>query len=143
MSTIPQPVQSVLDLFVTCLADVRFADVDAATLARAASEVEAAAERLAAAQVTLDAASSTLKDRQEALLQQAHRALAYARVYAESDEALSAQLLAISLPRQPRRPASDALVLSNDPQPVRRERVARPRKAAADDADAAAPSAAE
>ena len=126
---IPAPIQTVLALFTTSLADVRFADVDAEQLARLASDVEAAAETVAAAQATLDAAREALQDRQDALLHQAQRALAYARVYAESDESLSARLEAISLPRAARRSrAEEALVLSADPQPSPRPR-GRPRKA--------------
>jgi len=87
---IPAPVRTLLDLFTTSLADVRFADVDGETLTR--------------------------------------RALAYARVYAESDDALSGRLEAVSLPRALRRSrAEDVLVLSADVQPSARHR-GRPRK---------------
>ena len=131
MSAIPAPIQALLDLFTTSLADVRFADVDGQTLASCASEVEAAAKAFTSAQVTLDAAREALQFRQDALLQRAQRALAYARVYAEADETLTRKLDAASLPRPPRRPrAEDALVLSADPQPapVPRPR-GRPKKA--------------
>jgi hypothetical protein len=129
MSAIPAPIQTLLDLFTTALADVRFADVDGQTLASSAAEVEVAARSVAAAQAALDGAREALQVRQDALLQKAQRALAYARVYAESDEALSQKLDAVSLPRAPRRPrAEDALVLSADPQPAPRPR-GRPKKA--------------
>ena len=55
MSTIPSPVRTVVDLFSTDLADVRFGDVDAKKLASLVSEVEAAADALASAQALLDA----------------------------------------------------------------------------------------
>ena len=96
MKAIPLPIQKVLELFTTSLAEVRFADVDGPTLLRLATEVEAAAELLTAAQAALDAATPCRK--QDALLQQTQRALAYARVYAENDEGLSAQLDAVGLP---------------------------------------------
>jgi multidrug efflux pump subunit AcrA (membrane-fusion protein) len=131
MSTnaMPIPIQTLLDLFTTCLADVRFADVDGQTLARYAADVEAAAEAVAAAQLALDATREALQEKQDALLQQAQRALAYARVYAESDQALNGRLDAVNLPRATRRSrAEDALVLSADPQPSPRPR-GRPRKA--------------
>jgi hypothetical protein len=130
-SPIPPPVQTLLDLFTTSLADVRFADLDGQALARCATEVESAAEAVALAQSALDAAREALQQRQDALLQRAQRALAYARVYAEGDEALSAKLDGVSLPRPTRRSrAEDALVLSADPQPALRPR-GRPRKAPA------------
>jgi multidrug efflux pump subunit AcrA (membrane-fusion protein) len=125
---IPAPVRTLLDLFTTSLADVRFADVDGETLTRSAADVEAAAEAVAAAQLALDSALEALQERQDALLQRAQRALAYARVYAESDDALSGRLEAVSLPRALRRSrAEDVLVLSADVQPSARHR-GRPRK---------------
>src|SRR5580658_3696475 len=93
---IPAPIQTLLDLFMSCLADVRFADVDGLTLARHAAEVEAANDAVAAAQLALDATRETLQEKLDALLHQAQRALAYARVYAESDEALTHKLEAIA-----------------------------------------------
>ena len=127
MNAIPTPIQALLDVFSTSLADVRFADVDGQALARLAGEAQTAADLVATAQVALDAAKDALQERQETLLFQAQRALAYARVYAETDEALSAQLDAVSLPRAGRRArGEDALVLS-EPQPPPRPR-GRPRK---------------
>jgi hypothetical protein len=129
---VPPPIQTLLDLFTTSLADVRFADVDGQTLARSADQVESAAEVLASAQAALDAARETLHEKQDALLQQAQRALAYARVYAETDDALSAQLEAVSLPRATatrRARGEEALVLSAEPMSSPRPR-GRPRKVA-------------
>ena len=130
MSAIPSPIRTLLDLFTTSLADVRFADVDGQTLARCAAEVEAATEAVASAQATLDAAREVLQLKQDVLLQRAHAALAYARVYAEGDEALSIQLEGVSLPRSTRRSraAGEGLVLSSEPQPSPRPR-GRPKKA--------------
>jgi multidrug efflux pump subunit AcrA (membrane-fusion protein) len=117
-----------LDLFSTSLADVCFADIDGPTLARHAADVETAAEAVAVAQTALDAARGALQENQEALLQQAQRALAYARVYAESDEAMSVRLGEISLPRAARRSREESvLVLSAAPQPSPRPR-GRPRR---------------
>jgi multidrug efflux pump subunit AcrA (membrane-fusion protein) len=129
LSAIPVPIQTLLDLFTKSLADVRFADVDGQALTHFAEEVEAAAAAVADAQSALDAAQLALQEKQDRLLQQAQRALAYARVYADSDETLSGQLDAVTLPRAPRRArAEEALVLSADPQPSPRPR-GRPRKA--------------
>lgn len=141
MIAISPPVQTVLDLFTTDLADVRFGELDAPALARLASDVQAASEVVVAAQVALDVARGALHERQETLLQQAQRALAYARVYAEADLALTARLDAITLPRGSRRPrsegvtsangaAGESLVLTSEIEPARRPR-GRPRKLAA------------
>jgi len=128
-SAIPTPIQTLLDLFTTSLADVRFADVDGQTLGRCVAEVESAAEAVASAQAALDAARETLQLKQDVLLQRAQSALAYARVYAEGDEALSSQLDGVGLPRSTRRPrVVEGLVLSAEPQPAPRPR-GRPRKA--------------
>jgi hypothetical protein len=127
-TAIPAPIQIMLELFTSALADVRFADVDGQTLGRCAAEVEAAAEGVAAAQAAVDAARETLRQKQDALLQMAQCALAYARVYAEGDEALSSQLDGVNLPRSTRRPrVAEGLVLSSEPQPTPRPR-GRPRK---------------
>ncbi len=132
MSAIPSHVQTVLDLFATHLPDVRFGEVDAQSLARVASEVEAAAGVVTTAQAAVDSARATLIERQESLLQQVQRALAYARVYAEADPELTARLEAVTLPRGARRARSegaggDALVLTSEPQAGKRPR-GRPRK---------------
>jgi hypothetical protein len=138
MSAIPPPIQTLLHLFSTSLADVRFADVDGQTLGRCAAEVDSAAEAVASAQAALDAARDTLQLKQDVLLQRAQSALAYARVYAESDEALSSQLDGVSLPRSTRRPRGvEGLVLSAEPQPAPRS-PGRPRKARVAEAPAEA-----
>ena len=138
-SAIPAPIQMLLDLFTSSLADVRFADVDGQTLGRCAAEAESAAESVAAAQAALDVARETLRLKQDVLLLRAQSALAYARVYAEGDDALSAQLDSVSLPRSTRRPrAEEGLVLSAQPQPAPRPR-GRPRKAQVADATAELP----
>ena len=128
MNAIPTPIQALLDLFTTSLADVRFADLDAQTLMRFAADVETAAAAVAAAQSALDAAREALQEKQDTLLQQAQRALAYARVYADADDAMIARLDEVTLPRVTRRArVEDALILSADPQPSRPR--GRPRKA--------------
>jgi hypothetical protein len=129
MTAIPSPVQAILDLFTTELEAVRFGDVDGKSLGGLAAEVHVAAEALASAEGLVADARSALQDRQDALLQHAQRALAYARVYAEADVALSARLDAIALPRATRRARPDASVpvLSADPPAPMRPR-GRPRK---------------
>ena len=69
-----------------------------------------------------------MQEKQEALLLRAQRALAYARVYAESDTTLTASLEAIGLPRATRRATvGDAPVLSAASDTAPRPR-GRPRK---------------
>lgn len=132
MNAIPSPVHTVLDLFATDLAGVRFGDVDSNVLAALAAEVQSAADAVASAQALLDDARSKLQERQEALLLQVQRALAYARVYAEADAALTARIETIALPRPARRPRADeVLTLSPDEAPPRRPR-GRPRKVSAE-----------
>jgi hypothetical protein len=129
MDAIPAPIQAILDLFTTTLANVRFADLDAKALAGLAAEVQSAAELVVTAQAALASARDALQDRQDALLQQAQRAFAYTRVYAENDESLTQRIDAIALPRPARRTrsADEPLALSPGPQATDRRR-GRPRK---------------
>ncbi len=131
MDAVPPSIRAALELFETALVDVRFANLDAKTLARAAADVHAVASVVASAQAALDSARSALQERQDVLLEQVQRAVAYARVYAENDEALTQRLNAITLPRAGKgaRVKDDAaLVLSSAPNPPARSR-GRNRKA--------------
>lgn len=103
MSSISAPIQAVLDLFERELNDLRFGDLDAKRLAALAEEVREAAQLLAAHEARTTELRSALGERQEALLQQAQRALAFARIHAEDDAALSAKIAEISLPKAPKR----------------------------------------
>lgn len=129
-SPIPSGVQQILDLFETDLPIVRFGDLEATVLASAAEEVTSLAVALAQAEGALEAARTMFLEKQEALVQKAHRALAYARVYAEGDAELSARVEAIALPRLPRRsPKSDAAGEMSSPILVELpRRRGRPRK---------------
>ncbi|HET9930847.1 MAG TPA: hypothetical protein VFQ35_09180 [Polyangiaceae bacterium] len=97
-----------LDLFERELKAVRFGDLDSTRLLGLADEVREAAEALAAHEARTAELRSALAERQEILLQQAQRALAFARIHAEDDAALTAKLGEISLPRAPKRPKADA-----------------------------------
>lgn len=125
MNPIAPPIQALLDLFAAELSDVHFADVDAQLLGRLASDVQASAEAAAIAHQALERANAAVLERSEALLEQAQRGLAYARVYAERDPALSARLEAIALPRA-RRPRAEVPSPTESPVPPRRR--GRPRK---------------
>jgi hypothetical protein len=132
MNAISPAVQAVLDLFTEPLRDVRFADVDATTLAEHATGAQAAADIVASAEAELARARQVLQERQDALLVHAQRALAYARVFAEADAALTGRLDQIALPRAAKRPRAegDALALQLQPAPAARTRPARLRSVA-------------
>jgi hypothetical protein len=140
MNPIAPPVQALLELFATELADVHFADVDAKLLARLAADLQASAEAAASAQQALERANAAVLERSEALLEQAQRGLAYARVYAERNEALSARLEAIALPRA-RRPRAEAPSAAEAPALPRRR--GRPRRSENGTLDAFPPPPAE
>jgi hypothetical protein len=108
MSAFSSPLQAVVDLFSGPLQGVRFADIDGEGLGNLASEVEALGSEVEAHEAQLTSLREVLVQKQELLLALAQQALAYARIYAESDEALSAELNDIALPRatKPRKSAS-------------------------------------
>ncbi len=99
MNELSPPLQAVLELFQGPLANVRFAEIDAQGLAAIAAEVESAGAAVTQQEAQLATLRQTLAERQDTLLLLAQRALAYARVYAEQDDALTQQLACISLPR--------------------------------------------
>jgi len=99
MTSLPPPLQAVVALFRGPLHNVRFADIDAAGLTNLAAEAEAAAAELEAHEAKLVELRQALTQKQEALLGLSQQALAYARIYAEGDEALTAELNDIALPR--------------------------------------------
>lgn len=123
---IPEAVQQLLAVFSTKLADVRFPDVDRASLARAIDEAHTAAIAVATAETTLEAARTAQREQHEELLRRAQRALAYARVFAEGDEELSHELDAILLPRATRRRTEEPALSPTEAAPARRR--GRPRK---------------
>lgn len=108
MTSLSPPLQAVVALFRGPLENVRFADIDAAGLSTLAQEVEDAANDVQAHEAKLSELRQLLSQKQEALLVLAQQALAYARIYAEGDEALSAELNEIALPRaaKPRKASS-------------------------------------
>jgi len=99
MTSLPQPLQAVVTLFEGPLAGVRFADIDASGLTKLAAEVSQVQLEVESHEAKLAHLKQTLAQRQEALHALAQQALAYARIYAEGDDALTAQLNDIALPR--------------------------------------------
>jgi hypothetical protein len=108
MSSLSPSVQAVVQLFEGPLAGVRFADIEGSSLGRLATEVEEAARQVQAHEAQLGELRQLLAQRQEALLTLAQRALSYARVYAEGDDSLSAELARIALPRPTKPRKKDA-----------------------------------
>jgi len=142
---IPPSVQALVDIFGRELADLRFGDLNSKDLAHLVTEVEAATDAVTAAQSALDAARAKLLERQESMLLQAQRALAYARIYAESNDALRTQLEEIALPRPAKRAKAEAVMVEGpasavvDGAEAEKPRRGRPRrKVEAEDAANAA-----
>jgi hypothetical protein len=88
--------------------DLKFPDLNASVLHDAVARVKDRHLELVRAEALLRAAQAALDEDQEALLKKAQRAHAYLRVFAETDDALSARVDAISLPRVRRAPRPDA-----------------------------------
>jgi hypothetical protein len=120
MTSLPTPIQSILEIFKGALSNVRFADIDASGLATLAAEVETAAAEVQHHEAKLAELRQDLVQRQEALLVLAHQALAYARVYAENDEALLEELNRISLPRaaKARKPTAKTIAARDADRPA-------------------------
>ena len=140
MSPLSPSLQAVLELFQGPLAELRFADVDAAGLQTLASTVDAAASAVAEQEARLAELRQTLADRQDALLLLAQRALAYARVYAEHDEALTEQLARITLPRASKPRKATPKAANSEPSLADAEQATTPDTTAATE-DIAAPAA--
>src|SRR4051812_2761479 len=85
-------VQEVVDLFTQELTHLRFGDVEAGVLATSVDEVKAVAAEVAEAEAVLEGVRARLAEKQDALVQKAQRALAYARVYAEGQPDLAARI---------------------------------------------------
>lgn len=97
---IPASVASLLNVFEADLPDVRFADLDRAALELAADRVRQSAAQLVNAEEAADAARRELAGAQAELAAKGQRALAYARIYAQSGGSteLIEKLAAIALP---------------------------------------------
>lgn len=109
MSSLSSPVQAVVALYSGPLEGVRFADIDAESLGNLATEVETISAEVEALEAQLGSLREALAQKEELLLSITQQALAYARIYAESDEALTAELNEIALPKgnKPRKSAGN------------------------------------
>lgn len=98
--TVPSsPVHALVALYSAQLHGVRFGGIDAESLGNLATEVDRLNTDVEAREAELQSLREALAQKEETLLTLAQQALAYAKIYAESDEALSAQLNEIALPR--------------------------------------------
>ncbi len=105
---LPPSLQDLVDLFQGPLQAVRFPDIDAERLMALVAEVGVAQEAVEEAEQLLAEAKREREERLEALVNKAHRALAYARVFAEEDQELSAKLATVNLPKSRKIPAGEA-----------------------------------
>lgn len=123
-TTVEDPVtgelRAVIELFATELVKVPFPDVDAASLKRHAEDVRAEAVLVAKATQALEAARSAQAVKLADLARVAARAIAYAKIYAESH--LERTALVAALAALETRPAPAAGV---SPLPKRRGRPPR------------------
>jgi hypothetical protein len=112
---IPPAMGTLLELFATELADQRFGEIDRAALESAAAAERTAAHELAEIEAMAETARAALEAAREALLAKGQRALAYARIYAESSPALDERLQSITLARGLRRP--EPILAESAPRP--------------------------
>lgn len=98
---VAEPLLALLDVFGAHAPDLRFPEIDHATLEGLADAVREAAAEVARCEQALSGARRALDERHEALRTRAERAIAYAKIYAEDDATLRERLEAIEL--SPRR----------------------------------------
>ncbi|MDP2345184.1 MAG: hypothetical protein Q8O67_29840 [Deltaproteobacteria bacterium] len=98
--------REVLAFFRESLHTVKFPDVDADALTLQAMLVEEQFAAMKDLESALRDSRQKLEEAQEALLQKAWRAVAYARVYADGDEQLTARLEAIPFPVRTKKTAA-------------------------------------
>ena len=91
---------AVVELFRGPLKGVVFPGVDATVLQTAVENIERSTTAIATAQAELEAAQNALVEQQNALFVKVHQAMAYARVFAETNPELMSELERISLPKR-------------------------------------------
>jgi hypothetical protein len=127
---LPAELSQLLQLF-SSLPDVRFPELDAASLQDTVARVKERHLELLHVEAQLQAVRAALDEEQEALLKKGHRLHAYLEVYAEADEALAAKVRALALPKlrraTPRAPEPEAPLAEGQLAPAPRKR-GRPRK---------------
>jgi hypothetical protein len=94
---VSEPIAALIDVFGAHAAGLCFPDVDHATLEGLAAELRQAAAEVERCERALQQARQVLDERRDALRARAERGLAYARIYADDDQALREQLEGIDL----------------------------------------------
>lgn len=94
---VSEPLAALIEVFGAHAAALCFPEVDHATLEGLAAELRQAAVEVERQERALLQARQLLDERRDALRARAERGLAYARIYAEDDEALREQLEGIDL----------------------------------------------
>ena len=102
--SIPAPVQELMTIFKDHLASVAFPDVSLEVLASMAEKVSCNAREVQEALTRAESAQEALEASRSELQQKAMRAIAYARVFAEGNAALTEKLAALSFGKAPRAP---------------------------------------
>lgn len=97
---IPAEILEVTDLFQQELQGVTFPDIDAGVLDDAIEKLQNAAKAVEQARLALETAKSDRDAAELSLRQNAKKALAYAKVYADGDELLVGKIAAIKLEKQ-------------------------------------------
>jgi hypothetical protein len=106
--TLPACAREVIALYADAMPDVRFPDLDLDVLEGAAAELRASLDRVKRATAELEAARAAAQAQAELLESRAERALAYARVFAHGDPALSDRIATISHHKAPAHPEAAA-----------------------------------
>jgi hypothetical protein len=120
VAPIPSDIEEFIEFFAEHLGGLQFPDVDLDTLGALAGQVRERAAEVARLNEQVRAAREELDRAQEALRKTARRGLAYARVFAEGDGELSAELGGLALGRE-----------QSADQPVRKRRGPGKARAAA------------
>jgi hypothetical protein len=94
---VSEPLAALIDAFGANSTALCFPEVDHPTLEGLAAELRQAAAEVERCERALAQARQLLDERREALRARAERGLAYARIYAEDDDALRERLEAIDL----------------------------------------------
>jgi hypothetical protein len=97
----PALARQVLELYAEALRDVRFPDLDLALLEEAREALLVSQLEVERSEAQLQAARVALEAKSDALHTKAERALAYARVFALGDPALSARLAELGARKKP------------------------------------------
>lgn len=113
-SAVEAPIRELVQLFEGPLQTVAFPGLEDKALAQLAAGVDRGAEEVARLEAELAQAKLVLEEQRSALLAKSHRALSYAKVYAEDQPEISAQLDRIVLPKLASKPRAKAIAMDAD-----------------------------